>query len=583
MNCRTNCSKTFVLVLLALAILSVPAFAADTCLQNEYNLSQGLTATGTIGSSKVNCTANDVRIAQVTNIRDPKTGQTITTCIEGATFNFLADFEILTTSSQARENIGLYIATNSTTQALTGACVDNIIAPPHDSNGAPCTPGTFGCFGSDNYHETDTTPDNCGDTSSNDFSPGATGFGAGAEKVTLEIDNFSCTAPKGSTTLVLPNCTSWQIPGGTLQCVTSAPTYPYPFNGSGGTPTAVPGTKSKCNCGIISIPVTPVTPTVIVQKACTTTQTPGSGPGPVFTQNPTNQSPTACNAGNGTTTETEAATYTVAITNTTGTSAITVDQICDSAFGNIFTVAGFSGLACPAGSSSQTISNNTCGAMDIPATGATTATCSFTASAQPELTTVTDTVSVVGHADINPSKTFGPSTSNSVAVTSTEVPSTATVTKGFVATEAGCATVRYQVDVKNTSTLDETETLSALNDSPYGDLTKCTNIGCLNNSGANGTFQILGTTCGQPAAGGLGTLSGSPGAGALGTINTGATYSCQFDGQFCSALDNGKCISNSDKASATLKGDESTDVAFTQGGNTLTVKECFTADVTSVP
>jgi hypothetical protein len=71
-------------------------------------------------------------------------------------------------------------------------CVDNIISPPHTSTGASCTPGTVGCLGSDNYHETEATPDNCGDTSSSDFSPT---FGAGAQKVTLEIDNFSCTAP----------------------------------------------------------------------------------------------------------------------------------------------------------------------------------------------------------------------------------------------------------------------------------------------------------------------------------------------------------------------------------------------------
>jgi hypothetical protein len=46
------------------------------------------------------------------------------------------------------------------------------------------------------------------DTSSGDNS---TTFRPGTEKVTLEIDNFFC----GPTlkTLVLQNCTSWQIPG----------------------------------------------------------------------------------------------------------------------------------------------------------------------------------------------------------------------------------------------------------------------------------------------------------------------------------------------------------------------------------
>ena len=266
-------TSRFVLLSLVALCCATMAMAQSTspgtCLQDEYNL---------VSKQKLNCTANDVRIAQVQNIRDPATGKTLTTCFQGTTFNFLADFEIVTTSSQARENIGLYIATQSTTQALTGACVDNIIAPLHKADGTSCISGDLGCFGSDNYHSTDPLPDNCGDTSSNDLS--AT-FGAGAEKVTLRINGFSCTAPPGSTTLVLPNCTSWQIPGGTIQCVSSGPGYPYPFNGPGGTPTAIPGSPSKCNCSVISIPITPITATAIVQKACTTTmethRSPASG------------------------------------------------------------------------------------------------------------------------------------------------------------------------------------------------------------------------------------------------------------------------------------------------------------------
>src|SRR5215470_1237806 len=150
MSCRTSCCKklSIIFALLVIAILAVPAFA-QTCLQNEYN---------TVNKQKLNCTANDVRIAKVTNIRDPLTGNTLDSCVAGSTFNFIADFEILTTSSQARENIGLYIATNSTTQALTGSCVDNIISPPH-----PCPNAKAGLLcGSDNYHETDASPDNCG-------------------------------------------------------------------------------------------------------------------------------------------------------------------------------------------------------------------------------------------------------------------------------------------------------------------------------------------------------------------------------------------------------------------------------------
>jgi hypothetical protein len=143
------------------------------------------------------------------------------------------------------------------------------------------------------------------------------------------------------------------------------------------------------------------------------------------------------------------------------------------------------------------------------------------------------------------------------------------------------------VDVKNTSGADENASLSVLSDSLYGDITKCTNASCANNSGVNGSVQILGTTCGQPVAGGLGTLSGSPGAGALPkTIpvdanNVSNHYRCQFDAQFCSALDNNQCVSSSDTVTATLQGDEAGDPTFTKASNQITVTECLTQTVTS--
>src|SRR6516165_8490603 len=93
-NHFANCLGRFFFPSLTCCLLLglAQAASAQTCLQNEYNLVQ---------KQKLNCTANDVRIAQVTNIRDPITGKTISTCFQGSTFNFLADFEILTTSSQA--------------------------------------------------------------------------------------------------------------------------------------------------------------------------------------------------------------------------------------------------------------------------------------------------------------------------------------------------------------------------------------------------------------------------------------------------------------------------------------------------
>jgi hypothetical protein len=167
--------------------------------------------------------------------------------------------------------------------------------------------------------------------------------------------------------------------------------------------------------------------------------------------------------------------------------------------------------------------------------------------------------------------TFGPTNTNSVTVASNEAPSTATVTKGVANTTAACATVRYNVDVKNTSAAgtDETLSLSALNDTAadFGGITS-----------VHG--NVLGTTCGVAA--GQGTLSGSAGAGTLpATVAVGGDYTCQFDGMFCSALDTNGCISHTNSINATLAGDESE--AVTTTANSITAKECLITTVTSTP
>ena len=545
MNSRTRC-LLFTTFVIALLLLVTPQLFAQTCIQNEYNLSQGASATSTASSNALNCTANDVRIAKIGRVRDPVTGSAIVTCQAGQHFNFIADFQIVTTSSQARENIGLYISTDSQTQALTGSCVDNIISPRH---ACPTTAGGIQC-GSDNYKETDAAPDNCGDTASGDFSSDPLLGGNGTEVVTIEVDNFLCQAPAGSTQVQLPNCTSWQIPGGTIQCVSPSPTYPYPFNGVGGKPTAVPGTKSKCNCGIIPLGVTVQTPGATVTKACTTNDTPGN----------TN---TSCSISP----EGGAVTYTVNISNQSNFGDIVVDQICDDQYGTVFRAGSYSGAACPAGNigSKGTFGTTTCSALTV-AQGASQS-CTFTAT-QVENVVVTDVVSVVGHGAT--AGTFGPSGSNSVTVTSHEAATTGTITKGFVGNTAGCATVRYSVEVKNTSGTgtDESLNLSGLNDSAFGDITT---------THGTGTNAVLGTTCGQASSGnGLGSLNTVAGAGAFPAtipVNNG-TYTCQFDGQFCGAVDSSGCFSHSNTVSATLTDDENAVVSLTPG--TLNLKECLT-------
>jgi len=527
---------------------------AQTCVQDQYNK---------VNKQKLNCTANDVRIAKVANVRDPITGKAITTCNAGSPFSFLADFEIVTTSSQARENVGLYIATNSQTTALSGSCVDNIVSPLHPNSAT-------GPLGSDNYHSTDPAPDNCGDTASGDFS--AT-FGAGAEKVTLEIDNFMCQAPAGTNQVELPNCTSWQIPGGTIQCVSSAPDWLYPFNGPKGTPTAIPGSPSKCNCATIPLGVTVQTPGINVGKACntnaTTTVPTFSMVGTQLTGSPNNCSITP---------EGGEADYTVEISNSSNFGSVVVDQVCDSAYGQIFPASG----TCNAGSQCASQVTGTGCATNTDCTAATIAQnsvydCHFTAH-QPENITVTNIASALVHGSTSGTQAGGGS--NSVSVTSHEATTTATATKGLNSTTAGCATVRYSVDVADTSAAgsDETVTVTALNDSAFGDITTCQ--GSTNGCTSGGNVKILGTTCG--VARGIGTLTGNAGAGTLPSTAVtvgGSDYTCLFDAQICGGLTNG-CFTHSNTINTTASGDEGETVTVTATPNPLNVKVCVSATPT---
>src|SRR5207249_3101125 len=102
---------------------------------------------------------------------------------------------------------------------------------------------------------------------------------------------------------------------------------------------------------------------------------------------------------------------------------------------------------------------------------------------------------------------------------------------------------------------DEILNLSAFNDIAFGSITT-----------VHG--GVLGTTCGVASGSpGLGSLSGSTGAGALPTTISvnGGTYTCRFDGQFCSALDASGCFTHSNTVSATLTGDENEVVSLTPG------------------
>src|SRR5437764_7891025 len=164
MSCRTNCCKKLSLIfaLLATAVIATPAFAQN-CLADENSK---------VNSTPLNCTANDVRVAEAINTRD-LSGTTVASCTPGQVLNFFADFLVQTSSNKTRSNIGLYFATGDPTvqtQALTGSCSDNVIGGPGRYTCSAKTEEAGQC-GSTHYDELDTSQfpaDNCGDTSSTD-------------------------------------------------------------------------------------------------------------------------------------------------------------------------------------------------------------------------------------------------------------------------------------------------------------------------------------------------------------------------------------------------------------------------------
>jgi len=571
----------FVFAVLALVVLAIPAFAQNTCLQNEYNISQGVSATGTVGSTKLNCTANDVRIAEVSNVRDPATGATLSSCLLGSHFDFIADFKVVTSSTSSRSNIGMYVATNSTSQALTGACSDNVIPPPatigtRPKSGLttaqfPCTAGSNIQCGTNYYDEFDPAPDSCGDTSSQD-----NGGAAATQIITMLIPNYSCTPPAGTNQLVLPNCTSWQIPGGTIQCQAASGQQSWNIS-------AIPGTKSKCNCAVISLPVIAQTPSAVVQKECTTatdsgpaTNDPGN-PNAVPPVAPT-QSPISCSSG---AEGSDTVTYHVQVTNQSNFGNITITTLTDSIYGNI-------GGSCP--SAGCTAVTTGCSVPQTVAAGAAY-TCTFTAktTGDPADATVTNHVTASGTSQFGGA--FGPASSNNVTVTPTEAPSSATVTKSLNSLRAASIQARFAVDVKNTSDtqFDENETLTALSDSVFGAISPTP------------SSSIDATTC-FTAAAGVALPLGAAGEyqctydvtiplAALSSVKEYGTGTCDTQAHLCSAglppatacSQNSDCdlsclgLHHSNYVTAAINGDEGVTDVVTPTRNTLNTDVCLTS------
>lgn len=170
--------------------------AVGQCVQDAYG-------------ANVQCTANDVSIANVTNVQILDDGCTS----PSDTVTFKATWNVQSTATE-RYNIGLYFASQGQTSALTGTCAVSTLA------NSPVPP---------NYNFDGNA---CGDISS---------AGSVNPEITMTVQ---CKDPDGDNMLNLPYCTSWnQNIGENLSCSSPA--------------SAIPGSPSKCNCqNGFEVPVT---------------------------------------------------------------------------------------------------------------------------------------------------------------------------------------------------------------------------------------------------------------------------------------------------------------------------------------
>ena len=335
---------SFVLSAAAVLINTNRAFA-DTCMQDRYFSET---------KGKLNCTANDVRIARAINIRD-LAGKAMDSCVSGQYFSFVADFEVRTTAT-ARYDIGLYFGTDGDPNgdgAYTGTCDVNIITPI-DSEG----------FGSANFINLDPAPDICGDITT----------GKNPQIVTVRVSDVLCVAGKNNN-LKLPNCVSWRQTGANKVCTSELDTYP--------------GSPSKCNCDReFTVGIRVEEGKLKVVKDVSPDSRPE--PGGEFT-------------------------FFVTATNTGNYQPVTVERICDDRFGTVAKIPA--APDCPAGDLGSIKETNCSLPQTLAAKGGYFA-CSFKAdiiSGSP--ITVTDVVTVYGKDGNVPPKDIVESDSAQVQIT----------------------------------------------------------------------------------------------------------------------------------------------------------------------
>ncbi len=397
-----NTRLVTVLTLVGGGVLFGPeAASAQTCIQDVWQ------AHG--NSQSLTCTANDVTLAEATNIDivtggscDAVTG--LCSCFAGQTVTFTADFRMDLTAN-TRYDVGFYLATDGDLNndgALTGQCAASASLVSNTPAG--------------NFINLDAAPDVCGEIA------GPLGTAHNPLFVSAQI-SAQCPLTPGQQ-LRLPFATTWRQPGSNEVCRGI---------GNGTTTNDVyPGSPSKCNTGTLVLDITSISTTLEVTKEALTPSVPETGGD---------------------------ATYSVVVKNTS-TVDVTLTSLTDDPFGDIPSLPG--STCVPDGVAA------TCEVGGVIAPNAT-CSCTFTALVPPGDfggPAFPDTVTACANNVTNSNAVCD---TDDAEVPYTDLSSAPTLTKTASASQCQVDTT-YDVVVNNTNTL-ETLTLNTLTDVPYGNIT----------------------------------------------------------------------------------------------------------------
>lgn len=208
-----------------------PVFAelSGSTVQGEICM-QKLFGEPVANKNLVNCTAGDIRLSDVIEVSP-------TTCIKGSTFTLRATFLTDVTAS-ARYDAGYIFRTDGTGTAR------GTVNPVTKLVEGSCS--LSGLFIGNDVPGVDLDGDTCGDLNSGEY------------EVTFEIPDVSCTPKPGTDLVRLPYCTSWHSKLGTV--CNSVPPVTNAFE-------YAPDTKSKCVCDDdFSVPVIVEQATITVTK-----------------------------------------------------------------------------------------------------------------------------------------------------------------------------------------------------------------------------------------------------------------------------------------------------------------------------